>query len=465
MRHDPKTRRGSATLAGLTAVVLITGLCGAMLFTTLGTTRERNATVERHRAVAVADSGVSHAVLNLVAGDTADIGSAAAPVALAGQSYWVQIVEDDDGFFTVTSTGRARGTAQAVEAVVAPIDGGIFDNAIFAGNRSGDPDYTLELGGRGAQADEVRGDVYSGGDAELADDAQVTGTVRATGGVNGAPGEEGITQPLPDLQSEDYANTADYDVAALFDAATWERDNAGGSAWQLPESNPAHVFRKNPSDRSTETSSTQLDDYFLEDPYEPVRADRAQDGSNAFPVTLGPDGDGKVFFVDGNLWIHNRRSYSLIFEHAQADGLQVTFVVRGNIYFSDNLFYQNNATDGVVFIAMENDSVQDSGNIYFGDPVFGTLQEMHAFMYAENDFHDVNLDADGSSQVHLYGNMTAGEHVLIERDYGDAHTKLVVDFDDRIAEGLLDMPGLPGFAGAGQGGFTIASWRFVAPLE
>src|SRR5690606_32174287 len=99
------------------------------------------------------------------------------------------------------------------------------------------------------------------------------------------------------------------------------------------------------------------------------------------------------------------------------------------------------------FIAMKDPKVEDSGNVYFGDPVFGTLKQMNAFMYAENNFYDLNLDASGSAQVLLHGNMTAGNHVEIDRDYGPKHTKLTVDFDDRIATGQLEMPSLPSASG------------------
>ena len=85
----------------------------------------------------------------------------------------------------------------------------------------------------------------------------------------------------------------------------------------------------------------------------------------------------------------------------------------------------------------------DSGNIYFGDPVFGTLEQMHAFMYAENNFYDNNLTPTGSATVTVHGNMTAGNQVPINRDFGQQHSKLTVNFDDRISVGDLDMPGLP----------------------
>ena len=462
-------RRGSVTLMALVFVVALMILCGAVLSNALRSQQEQGSAVERHRADFTADAGIAHAVTNLTNGDTGDLGSEDAPLAFGGGSYWATVLDNGDDTFLVTSTGSIGNETARIEARLEPKGGGIYHNAIFAGNDSGDPLYTLDLGGADDQADDIDGDVYSGGDLELWGDATVDGTIRASGEIDGASGEEGTSQPIPDLAAMDYESTADFDVAALFAAEEiYKFDGAGGYAYQVPEDNPAHIFRLNPSDRSSNTSATKKDDYFLEDPYEPVQSDAAQDGSNPYTFTLsgvsgepGPDSNGKVFYIDGNLWLHNKKTYSLGLSHSEAGGVQVTFVVKGNIYFSDNLFYDDPAQDGLAFIAMEDPNVEDSGNIYFGDPVYGTLQEMHAFMYAENDFYDVNLDASGSTVVELYGNMTAGNQVLIDRDAGGEHTKLHVDFDERIMNGALAMPGLPG-NGGGAVHYVVTYWHRIA---
>jgi hypothetical protein len=152
------------------------------------------------------------------------------------------------------------------------------------------------------------------------------------------------------------------------------------------------------------------------------------------------------------------------FYHPEKDGLRLTFVVKGNIYISDNLFLLNKNKDGIALIAMKDDKVDDSGNIYFGDPEFGTLREMNAFMFAENNFYDYNLDAKGSEVVTVRGNMTAGNKVDVKRDYLGQHTKLVVEFDDRISSGDLDLPGLPSVKSDDGGGknYQILSWNRVS---
>lgn len=399
---------------------------------------------------------------------TLNLGSAVAPMALANSSYFSEITDLGDGLFQILATGMSGDKECRVEVLVQRSESPVYDNALFAGNSSGDNNYTMSLGGTNSQADQVTGDIYSGGNVELNGDAQVNGSIRSYGTITPNIGSESVKLSPPDLAGMDYANTADFDVAAMFSSATYQYDNAGGSAWQMPESSPAHIFRKNPSDRTSDTSGTSKDDYFLEDPYESVRSDSNSDGSDPYWVTVsgqgnepGISGDNKVYYIDGNLWIHNRSSMSLGIASPDADGTRLTFVVKGNIYFSDNLFYQNDSVDGVAFIALTDENVSDSGNIYFGDPVFGTLEAMEAFMYAENNFYDNNLDASGSATVEVNGNMTAGNHVLINRDYGNQHSRLTVNFDDRISTGGLSMPGLPE-ADDSTGGFTIVSWREVA---
>lgn len=460
---------GSASVIALLVVVTMLGVSGAVLAVSMHGQTERVGVVADEQALYAARAGVAHAVANLTAGDAGAIGDADAPVSFGGGDYWATIKANADDTITVMSVGSARGRQHAVEATIQAPVGGIYQNAIFAGNGSADATYTLDLGGKGLQADLVDGDIYSGQDVVLKDQADVTGTIRASGTITGSDGETGSTQPIPDLAGMNYPATADFDVAALFSKATYKSAAAGGSAWQLPEKSPAHIFRKNPSDRTTETASTSKDDYFLEDPYEAVQVDSAKDGSNPYPVTLsgiagepGVTSDQKVFYINGNLWLHNKKTYSLGLTQKGGDGVQMTFVVSGNIYFSDSLFYEDPEKDGLAFIAMKDSKVEDSGNIYYGDPVFGTLKQMNAFMYAENNFYDLNLDHTGTTTVTLNGNMTAGNQVEINHDFGTKHTKLSVNFDDRIATGDLELPGLPSASGADPGAYLVVAWRRVA---
>jgi hypothetical protein len=463
-------RRGSAAVVALVAVTVLVGLCGAMLMIASRSNSEGGAAVDRHQASAAAQAGIDEALVRIAAGNLEDVGSSDAPQAFGGGTYWVDVEADvDAGVCTVAAYAEVRGEREAMEALLASSGLDIYDHALFAGNSSGDPLYALKLGGSGAQADHVVGDVYSGGSVAVTGTASVDGTIRAQDDISGASGESGVYQPTPDLAAMDYPNSADFKVEELFLAATYKSNALGGKAYQLPESSPAHIFRKNPSDRASDINSTVKNDYFLEDPYESVSSSSKVDAASATTISLagvsgepGVSGNRKVYYIDGNLWIHNRKISSFAIKHNEPNGVQVTFVTKGNIYFSDNVLYQNPVADGVAFIAMKDEKVADSGNIYFGDPVFGTLEQMHAFMYAENNFIDKNLSATGSATVTVYGNMTAGNKVDIQRDYDDQHSKLTVNYDGRISMGDLDMPGIPTTDDGGDGAWTFQAVRRIA---
>ena len=53
-----------------------------------------------------------------------------------------------------------------------------------------------------------------------------------------------------------------------------------------------------------------------------------------------------MYFIDGNLWIHNKnvRSLRILTEDG---GTNVTFVVKGNIYVSDDVLLQEVGSHGV----------------------------------------------------------------------------------------------------------------------
>ena len=470
MISGPARQRGSAAVVALVAITVLVGLCGAMLMIATRSNSEGGAAVDRHQASAAAQAGLDEALLRIAGGNVDDIGDAEAQLAFGGGSYFVDVNADREaGVCTVSSFAEVRGEREALEALLSSGTLDIYDHALFAGNSSGDPLYAMKLGGRGSQADRVLGDVYSGGSVAVTGNATVDGTIRAQDDITGATGETNVFQPTPDLAAMDYPNTADFKVADMFGAASYRSNDLGGKAYQLPESSPAHIFRMNPSDRASDPASTVKNDYFLEDPYEPVRTDNGSTGSDACPISLsgvsgepGVVGNHKVYYIDGNLWLHNKNVFSFKIKHKEANGVQVTFVTKGNIYFSDNVFYQNTSEDGIAFIAMKDPRVNDSGNIYFGDPVFGTLEQMHAFMYAENNFIDKNLSATGSAQVAVYGNMTAGNKVDIQRDFNGQHSKLTVNYDGRISMGDLDMPGIPTADGGDGGAWTFQAVRRIA---
>ncbi|MBM3990855.1 MAG: hypothetical protein FJ298_07580 [Planctomycetes bacterium] len=468
-------RRGSALLVALIAVMVLAALAAGLSTYSGSLQRENEGDEHASRALYVAEAGLSLAIGSVRGGavdeqtDELEVGSDEEPLPFSGGGYWYRVRNNHDGTVTVTSTADVGGVRQATEAVLESNDEGIFNSALFAGNVSGDPLYDMKFGGTGVQADIVNGNIYSGRNVLVTGGAQINGLIRAAGSISGGGGDTGKTLPIPDIAGMNYATTAHYNVNALFASATYKTHTAlGGRAWQVSESSPAHIFRRNPSDRTSATSSTSKDDYFLEDPYEAVSGSSTVAPANGTRITLaghdnnpGSNASNKVYYIDGNLWVHNNNIYSFTLFNSGSDPVRATFVVRGNIYISDNILYQNATTGALAMIAIKDPAVASSGNIYFGDPSFGTLERMDSFMYAENNFHDNNLSATGSAKVTVNGNMTAGNQVRINRDWGSQHSKLTVNFDGRIASGAVTLPGLP-TAAQGEADWSVVSWRTVA---
>lgn len=476
--HPVRGRRGAALLIVVLAVLVLAALAGTLTGVSVSSQQQGHTATLLSRALYVAEAGVSECIASVHTGGLATtgnvptelaLGDANAPLGFAGGSYWAVARYEPLDQITITSFGVVGGRTRGVEAVMTRNLSLIYRSAVFAGNSSGDPAYVMPFSGNGSQADEIHGDIYSGGSIAFSGDAAIDGTARAEGAITGVQGESGNHQSPPDLAGMHYAVNNDVDVAALFaSGATYQIDDLGGSAWQLPESSPAHIFRKDPSDRILDIASTAKADYFLEDPYETLVASATVQPSSGTRITLsglngepGPSGSDLVYYIDGNLWVHNRNLFNFTFYTAAGAPARVTFVVQGNIYVSDNILLENPDQDGVALIAMKDPAVEDSGSIYFGDPRFGTLERMDAFLFAENDFVDNNLSATGSARVTVNGNMTAGDQVRIHRDFGTQHSKLTVNFDDRLVTGELVLPGLPGI-NPNEELWTLATWREIA---
>jgi len=477
------TDAGSALLISIVTLTVLTGLSVAALTTSLGSKRQVGGAIERTRALYAAEAGVAYALQELGRGKQPAMGSSGKSLSFGDGGYWGSALQNPDKSWTVTSVGSTGGSQRALQVVLTPQSGGIYDNALFAGNTSNDPAYTMKFGGTKTQADKITGNIYSGGNVTVSGDATIDGTPRAFGSFTAPKGAilpakdgtarsavTGQTQPLPDITGAHYETNNDVNVATAFKAAKFASGTGGGKAWQLPATNPAHIFRLNPDDRTANTSTTVKDDYFLEDPYVALHTDPKSDGSDPFMIQLSDpkvtkgatDGNNKLYYIDGNLWVHNLSSMSMEFaDPSGGSGVQITIVVKGNIYISDNIYLKDKTKDGLALIALKDSAVKDSGNIYFGDPTFGTLEHMSAFMYAENNFQDNNLSATGSAIVTVDGNMTAGNQVNINRDYGKQHSKLTVNFDGRVSSKAITLPGLPKTT-ATQTGLKISLWREVA---
>jgi hypothetical protein len=272
-----------------------------------------------------------------------------------------------------------------------------------------------------------------------------------------------------------------YDEIADFKVDGTAPFNAQG---RLPASDPRHIFVRNFRTDLADRVGFTFDNtnYFLGDPYESSNIDR---------ISVSYDGNNKIYYVDGNLWIEPMGEISRIVK-SPVDGTRIAVIVRGNIYFSDTLSYEDPENDALLFIALtdgesytdgngnnqydageailhdDGDGVYEgpregSGNIHFGDPNGGPLGHVHGFMYADNYFQEHVLDGNNGQPLpfEVTGFMSAGEQVRIQRDYNGKHAKMVVDFDARVVDGVVALPGFPEKEASGEIG--LLSWALLGP--
>lgn len=115
-------------------------------------------------------------------------------------------------------------------------------------------------------------------------------------------------------------------------------------------------------------------------------------------------------------------------------------------------------------VTQEYNKVYGSGNVYFGDPGSGTVEHFESYLYAENNFYATNLDSTqssgGTKMMEIYGNMTAGNQVSIDRSNQKfGYVPLKVVFDPLIMNGGKPPPGLPATPGQAGVDWHIASWK------
>ena len=473
MRRRIESQRGTVLMVAMILVLLLAGLTMAYVAITGRQAASAYVSYKSDRALYLAEAGLADAMFDFENGGSGYLNPQSG---MCGGTYQTTAVPIGTTFVVITSNGAFVDTDRTVQIVAYDGTHPIFNHAIFAGDESDDPEYALGFGGvdDGANQrwqDEVYGDVYSGEDIVVEDDAEMNGDLRAEGDIIGATGTRD-TLPIPDIAGMDYPNNHDVNVNQEFDQFGYSIGVSGyGTGLAVPEENAAHVFHKNPSDRQTECGMTPGDDFFLEDVYEHCQSYNTR-------ISVAPTGNDQVYFVDGDLWIHNKNTYGFQLKNPDS---HITIVVQGSIHFADDFHYHNDVKSGVAFIAIKGPNDPDgeySGNIYIGDPVFGTVQEINAFLYAENNFIDENLDEGGSAEFCINGIMTAGNHVSINRDFagsgywtgaypnrrwvptseeGTYHSKMIVKLDDRIFTGQLLLPGLPRID-PGEGNWLILAW-------
>ncbi len=355
--------------------------------------------------------------------------------ALGEVSYQVDFYYDEDPPYAI-STGRAGKEVKRIKvelSFLAPP----YERGIYAGNSDGEK-WTFTLRGQGdPQAvgggevggrDTVNGNIFVNGDATLYEESNVNpspmpnpysynGDVDSTGNTNildsasvsGTVSEGVAPQDHPGLVDMNYAANNTHNVSEIF-------ADEGVDWGHLPSDNELYdVMVKNPTNRSGECAATAGDDYFLE-PASVSGGGGQKDATT--PLHLG---DNRIYYVDGDVWVHSPQTYGFL-----VDG-KVTIVATGDIHISDNIKYADSESLlGLVALGQYDEAGQllSGGNIYFGDPRFGTLYTASALMFAADNFlystNSVTGDAaEPTTGFSVYGNLNALNQVSIERDWYD----------------------------------------------
>ena len=424
--------------------------------------------------------------------------------ALGELSYHVDFYYDEDPPYAI-STGRAKNVEKSIKVELSFL-ASPYENAIYGGNSDGEK-YMFTLRGQGnpkavgggevGGRDIVNGNLFVNGDATLYEESNVNpspmpnpysfnGDVDSTGSTNildsasvsGAV-SEGVAQlDHPSLVAMNYEVTNTHNVSEIF-------ADEGVDWGHLPSDNELYnVMVKNPTDRSGECAATAGDDYFLE----PASVSGGGDQKDATtPLSMG---DNRIYYVDGDVWVHSQQTYGFL-----VDG-KVTIVATGDIHISDNIKYADSESLlGLVALGQYDDAGQliSGGNIYFGDPRYGTMYTVSALMFASDSFlYNTDSVTGGTEEPEtgfsVYGNLNALNQVSIERDWydddgtGDArpayfdssldqwidietgaalsaaetgslrHYQMAITYDDRVRTQDTQPPGLPRGKGTIFGG-------------
>jgi hypothetical protein len=514
---------------------------------------------------------------------------------------------NNDNFLRFQVWGTYEGITRKVEVLLSRSAGGVYWNAIFAGNSSGGA-YSLSFANTGGNNDAIQGDVYVNGNFNASGTTTIVGetgsgeaTITNSGSysesISNNPNHVTGTQPgltitkdgagksIWETKAEQFRTPGartdsdgvsyidvKYDLNARGTGGTWGSGNGNGgtAAKQFngasdQTNEPSHIFRMNPTSTNGTTNRTETyestkkvkDDFYLEDPTASGTNNRAigNDASgnpiaingdtSSTSVTVAPNGNNAVYFIDGNMRISGEpiKSYQLTKGTGTGD-LKMTFVVKGNVSMTDNMIYPTyqSTSDAVAIIAVtdpaypnvsasnfmssgsaltaasgftiaqfvadyntrtqparnagrnipalpttdpstwtqaqrdraaqEYNKAYGSGNVYFGDPGSGTVEHFESFMYAENNFYATNLNSTtasgGTSQVEIFGNMTAGNQVNITREQFQldgvtpaGYVPLKVKMDVKIKQAGSTPPALPSTPTFGSGSWFVANQKTV----
>ena len=395
----------------------------------------------------------------------------------------------------------------------------LFYKATYVGNVSNDPTYEVAFGadgtdaapgsvsplsnwdtmGKTTDADYIEGDVYVKGLTGLKGGTPVHGDVDAAGSagtVTGSPVDGYTTTDNateiapPDLTAQNFDSIADLIVSDV--------DGDGVLEFSGPEAGNSAAT----SAFGGKLSNSSYVQSGISDNFDDHDAPYIHLGNNSAGTIPLPDNmSGKLILIKGNMWLHSTSQYQ--FDMPSGGDVQATIVVEGNFYVADDLNY-NNSNNALLFMVKSPDGqesyndkngnnvydagdtilndtgvigtyegrAEGSGNIFFGDPRYGTGGVSDGYMYAENNVYLTALNpstsgyATGQDAIYgTYGFLSAGNHMYLgdPRSSGSNYVNFRVKYDDRLETGAVSFKGAPGPFGGGFEGLQVLSWEEIPP--
>jgi hypothetical protein len=424
-----KSEKGVALVAAVVFTLVLTILGFSVLIVASNEIALTRSATDKAKAFYLAEAGLDVFKTRISVGNNENIEE----TALGEGTYHVECYTDVNQPYVI-STGTVRGQVKRIRVDVAFL-APPYECGIYAGGLAGLP-WTLILrgignpisvsGGEYSGKDMVNGNVFIDGDVSLHQQSSVNpaplpntfeleGDVNATGDVScydtstisGDTIVDSEPQDPPDLIGMNYAEKNTHNVTQVF-------QNAGVTHGYLPVGNPLrNVFAINPTNMVSECATTPGNDYFL------TPSTGFIGGSwNTAPTPLNI-GDNRIYYIDGDFWVHSKSTFGFTLRG------KATIVSTGNIHLCDNTVYADtNSMLGLVALGQydEDGELVSGGNVYFGDPVYGTMYKFSGMMFAANDFlyntdPITRVSGEPTSGFTITGNLAALNQVSIERDW------------------------------------------------
>jgi len=429
MLKSKSQQKGIVLVAVVIFTLVFTILGFSVLFVAGNEIMQTRKDIRKTTAFYLAEAGVGRFIANFNTGIAADINE----TTFGGGSYQVEYHPEANTPYAI-GTGTAGGYQKRIKVTLSFL-APPFDCGVYAGNLGGGA-WSLMLRGKGDPCtqsggnyngkDIVNGNIYVDGNVCMYDQSKVNpapapntysleGDVDATGDIHhydsstiaGDVNAHAPKEDPPDLIAMNYAVNNTHNVSQYFaDAHVTQGTLPAGNALR-------DVFQINPSNMTAECASTDGNDYFF------TPSTGFVGGAWNTATTPIHPGTDRVYYVDGDVWVHSKSTYGF-----NMDG-KVTIVATGNIHICDNMQYANTSSMlGLIALGKYDTSGHrvSGGNIYFGDPVYGTLYKFSAMMFAANNFlYNTNpisaTSAEPSSGFIITGNLSALNNVTVERDW------------------------------------------------